>query len=175
MISRAPATSSNGEIDAMASGPGRPTLTIRPPTAVMRTAASNARAAPAHSITTSATKPAEAASSEVSAESAPSSRASSTLSELESTPTTVTPGSERATSSAAIPTPPSPTIAIVCPGFGRPALSTAPPPVRTAQPSTAAMSAGTSRPTATSDRASSTACVANPDTPRWCATLPCAP
>jgi hypothetical protein len=45
----------------------------------------------------------------------------------------------------------------VSPAVGFPALMTAPPPVSTAQPSTAATSGGTSSPTGTSERRSITA------------------
>ncbi len=66
-----------------------------------------------------------------------------------------------------MPTPPSPTTITVSPGCGLPTLSTAPPPVSTAQPSNDATVAGTSAGTGTTDRRSTTAWVANPDTPRW--------
>ena len=53
------------------------------------------------------------------------------------------------------------------PGWGGAALSRAPPPVSTAQPRTAATSGGTASSTATTDRLSTTACVAKAETPRW--------
>ena len=56
------------------------------------------------------------------------------------------------------------------PGAAPEALRTAPPPVSTAQPSRAATSGGTSAPTGTTERRSTTAWVANADAPRWCAT-----
>ncbi len=62
---------------------------------------------------------------------------------------TCTPSWASAVSTAAMPTPPSPTTATVSPGAGRPTLSTAPPPVSTAQPSRAATVGGTSSGTGT--------------------------
>jgi hypothetical protein len=55
----------------------------------------------------------------------------------------------------------------VWPGFGCPALITAPPPVSTAQPSSDATTGGTSAGTGTTDRRSTTAYSAKPETPRW--------
>ena len=60
-----------------------------------------------------------------------------------------------------MPTPPSPTTMTLWPGSGGAALSRAPPPVSTAQPRTAATSGGTSSSTATTERVSTTAWVAN--------------
>ena len=74
---------------------------------------------------------------------------------------------EMAVMSAAMPTPPRPTIMMLSCGRGRAALSTAPPPVSTAQPRTAAMSAGMSSSTGTAEARSTTAWVAKPETPRW--------
>ena len=64
-----------------------------------------------------------------------------------------------------MPTPPRPTTMTLCPGSGGAALSSAPPPVSTAQPNTAATSGGTSSSTATTERVSTTAWVANAETP----------
>ncbi len=66
-----------------------------------------------------------------------------------------------------MPTPPSPTTTTVWPGCGRPALMTAPPPVSTAHPSSDATAGGTSAGTGTTERRSTTAYVAKPETPRW--------
>ena len=74
---------------------------------------------------------------------------------------------EMAVISAAMPTPPRPTIMMLSCGRGRAALSTAPPPVSTAQPRTAATSAGMSSSTGTAEARSTTAWVAKPETPRW--------
>ncbi|SLJ82234.1 Uncharacterised protein [Mycobacteroides abscessus subsp. abscessus] len=74
---------------------------------------------------------------------------------------------DTATSTAAMPTPPSPTTMIRSAGPGFAEFNSAPPPVSTAHPKTAATSGGTSSGTGTTDRRSTTACVANADTPRW--------
>ena len=76
---------------------------------------------------------------------------------IESTPITSPSPWDSAVISAAMPTPPSPTTMTACPGPGRPALRTAPPPVRTAHPRTAATSGGTSSATGTTECRSTTA------------------
>ena len=116
--------------------------------------------------------PRSAASAGPKASAAPSSRARSSFAGTASTPMTSWP-SATATSSAAIPTPPRPTTITRAPGSGRPALMTAPPPVSTAQPSRAAISAGTSAATGTTDVRLTTAWEAKALTPRWwCTSCP---
>jgi hypothetical protein len=94
-------------------------------------------------------------------------RARSSFSGSWSTPMTRTSSCDSAVSTAAMPTPPSPTTITVWPGCGCPALITAPPPVSTAHPRSDATSGGTSAGTGTTDRRSTTAWVAKPETPRW--------
>lgn len=72
-----------------------------------------------------------------------------------------------ATSAAARPTPPMPTIATDSPGRTLAALMTAPPPVRTAQPRRAPTSAGTPSGSGTTECLSTTAYSANAETPPW--------
>ena len=75
--------------------------------------------------------------------------ARTSLSGFASTPITPAVSIDSAVIRAAMPTPPKPTIMISSSGPGDPALRTAPPPVSTAQPSTAAIDAGTSEATGT--------------------------
>jgi hypothetical protein len=138
-------------------GAGRPTVTVVPPTAVTAIAVSNARELPAASMTTSALTPAASASAGPYTSAAPSSRARSRFPATASIPITFPRPSDTAVISAAMPTPPSPTTMTVSPSSGFPALITAPPPVSTAQPSTAATCGGTSSSTGTSERRSITA------------------
>jgi hypothetical protein len=81
-------------------------------------------------------------------------------------PNTSATSRESAVIRAAMPTPPSPTTATVSVRPGLPALMTAPPPVSTAQPSTAAIPGGTSSSTGTTENRLTTTWSANADTPR---------
>ena len=72
----------------------------------------------------------------------------------------------RAASSAASPTPPRPTTAAEAPCGIAAVLTTAPTPVITAQPNSAASAKGRSDGTRTSEFAASTAYCAKPETPR---------
>jgi hypothetical protein len=98
---------------------------------------------------------------------APSSRASSSFDSTTSIATISAAPAARAPSSAARPTPPSPKTATLSPICTCAAFTAAPTPVRTAQPNSAAISYGMSLSILTADRAETTTCSANAETPRW--------
>ncbi len=68
---------------------------------------------------------------------------------------------------AASPTPPRPNTATDWPARTEAVFRTAPAPVSTAHPNSAAVGSGTSRGTTTADSRATTACRAKPETPRW--------
>ena len=72
-----------------------------------------------------------------------------------------------APSTAASPTPPSPITAAVCPIASFAVLTTAPTPVSTAQPNSAASASGSSGSIFTSERRDTVAYSANAEQPRW--------
>ena len=98
---------------------------------------------------------------------APSSRASASFSGIRSAATMMEAPAARAPNRAASPTPPRPTIATDWPAFRPDVLTTAPTPVSTAQPKSAACSKTMSLSMRTSEVRETTACPANAETPTW--------
>ena len=157
---------------SVASAGGSPAVTVVPPRRVIATADSSARADPAISSTTSHPPVSARTRSTASGPAwtrsvAPRSPASASLSALKSTAITRDAPAAIAPSTAASPTPPSPTTATDCPARTPAVFTTAPTPVSTAQPNSAASCNGRSRSTLTSDRRETTAWVAKAEQPRW--------
>ena len=160
---RASAVRVTGVICDCASGAGSPTVTVVPPTAVAENAVSKARACPTHSMTIGA--PGPRAVRGVHLGGAEFFRSNEFVRiRIDADHTRSLDRQCRDESGHADSAQTDDHDLVV--GSGRPALRTTPPPVSTAQPSTAAMDAGTSSATGTTDARLSTACEPNTDAPR---------